>query len=148
MKIFIRVLLLWIACSSCDYHIEQYGYVLDSQTEERIKDYRVTLNSGALEVDSSGFFRKEGLTGRYKSKLLSVEKQGYKPFIVDIDRLGDDVATYRVNQKYRTVQSAQDRVTDSTTYRIVQAERVNDYSSKFTVSGDTIWIYLEAMQDN
>lgn len=147
MKTFLSVLLLWIVCSSCDYPIEQYGYVLDNQTGQRITDYRVILNSRAIEVDSSGFFRKEGLTGRYKSKLLSVEKDGYKPFIVDFDRLENDAATYRVTQNYRTVETAHNLVMDSTTYRMVKAERVNDYSSKFTVSGDTIWIYLEAIQD-
>lgn len=144
MKNFIRVLLLCIACSSCDYPIEQYGYVLDSRTGERITDYRVTLNSGALEVDSSGFFRKKGLTGRYTSKLLSVEKDGYKPFMVDIDDQGDDATNYRVTQKYRTVQSPQSWVKDSTTYQSMREDRINDYSSKFTVSGDTMWIYLEA----
>ena len=144
MKNIIGVLLLWMVCSSCDYPIEQYGYVLESRTGERIKDYRVTLNSGVVEVDSSGFFRKNGLTGRYTSKLLSVEKEGYKPFIVDIDNRGDDATNYRVTQKYRIVQSPHIWVKDSTTYQIMREDRINDYSSKFTVSGDTIWIYLEA----
>ena len=146
MKLFFSVLFVWIICNSCDYPIRQYGYVLDCQNGKPIPNSRVTLNSEVLELDSNGFFRKDGLTGLYKSKLLSVEKDGYKPFKVDIDNMRDDVADYRVTQKYRTVESEHDFVRDSTTYRIHRSTRVNDYSSKFTVSGDTIWIYLEALK--
>jgi hypothetical protein len=144
MKNFLVIFILLILITSCDYHIEQYGFVFDSRTNKRIVDYKVLLNSNIIEVDSNGFFGVNGLTGRYKSKTISIEKTGYKPFIIDVKN-NDEDCIYKVTQKIRNVKLDKPKLIDSAANYYITDDYINDYSSEFKISGDTILVFLEPL---
>jgi len=139
----ITIICLISTLIACDCVTHKSGFVLDSDTNDPIPNALVKFDYLKAETDSTGYFLIERMTGLCPKWKLSVSKNGYKPFQLEINFKGDNTIYKVLNpREFEEFTHVRYLNEDSSSYII--GEWIDLNSTSFTIiNPDSIIIKLK-----
>lgn len=139
LVLFILVILL----ASCDCTMDQYGVVLDAKTDQPVEGVLVSISKWQETTKKNGEFEFHIVTGICSKKLIIIEKEGYKPFELEVKN-EDDHFIYKVSSDYGYHEYKEPLPTRFNPKIKEQGSYFDTYSTKFAAhKPDSIVFFLE-----